>query len=257
MILRRIATAFRRQDWVTVLVEILIVVLGVFLGIQLGNWNEARAGRDLGKDYTIRLIADLEQDLESARGLISYYDAVTESINATDRLLTSPDPDSTALVVAAYRASEYSGNPSRRATWNQILSSGHLSLLPDAALESGLSDYYRFQNDNDDSIARLQDTPYRQAVRSLVPLPVQLSMRAGCSDVLDDNYVIVGFVIDCKLDIDKSMINETAQALQASATIRELLRYQYSMVATVQVNNTANALVLEQLLETLTQEDSN
>ena len=45
MILRRIATAFRKQDWFTVAVETLIVVLGVFLGIQLGNWNDARALR--------------------------------------------------------------------------------------------------------------------------------------------------------------------------------------------------------------------
>lgn len=42
MILRRLSDAFRKQDWFTVAVEILIVVLGVFLGIQLGNWNEAR-----------------------------------------------------------------------------------------------------------------------------------------------------------------------------------------------------------------------
>ena len=42
MILRRLSDAFRKQDWFTVAVEILIVVLGVFLAIQLGNWNEAR-----------------------------------------------------------------------------------------------------------------------------------------------------------------------------------------------------------------------
>lgn len=45
MILRRISDAFRKQDWFTVGVETLIVVLGVFLGIQLGNWNDARKAR--------------------------------------------------------------------------------------------------------------------------------------------------------------------------------------------------------------------
>ena len=43
MILRRITEAFRRQDWFTVAIETLIVVLGVFLGLQVNNWNEARA----------------------------------------------------------------------------------------------------------------------------------------------------------------------------------------------------------------------
>ena len=42
MILRRIAEAFRRQDWFTVFVETMIVVVGVFVGLQVDNWNAAR-----------------------------------------------------------------------------------------------------------------------------------------------------------------------------------------------------------------------
>jgi hypothetical protein len=45
MILRRIASAFRRQDWFTVFVETMIVVLGVFLGLQVNNWNAAGQDR--------------------------------------------------------------------------------------------------------------------------------------------------------------------------------------------------------------------
>jgi hypothetical protein len=43
MILRRLTTAFRKQDWFTVVVETLIVVFGVFMGLQVNNWNAARA----------------------------------------------------------------------------------------------------------------------------------------------------------------------------------------------------------------------
>ena len=50
MILRRLTDALRKQDWFTVVIETLIVVLGVFLGIQLGNWNEARAEQRLAED---------------------------------------------------------------------------------------------------------------------------------------------------------------------------------------------------------------
>lgn len=34
MILRRITANFRRQDWTAVAVELLIVVVGVFIGLQ-------------------------------------------------------------------------------------------------------------------------------------------------------------------------------------------------------------------------------
>ena len=35
MILRRLATSIRKQDWFAVVIETLIVVMGVYLGIQL------------------------------------------------------------------------------------------------------------------------------------------------------------------------------------------------------------------------------
>ena len=48
MILRRLTDSFRKQDWFTVAVETLIVVLGVFLGLQVNNWNAARVMRTDG-----------------------------------------------------------------------------------------------------------------------------------------------------------------------------------------------------------------
>jgi hypothetical protein len=60
MILRRIASAFRRQDWFTVAVETMIVVMGVFLGLQVNNWNEAQRDREREALYLERLHADVE-----------------------------------------------------------------------------------------------------------------------------------------------------------------------------------------------------
>ena len=37
MILRRLATALRKQDWFSVAVETRIVMFGVFLGLQVNN----------------------------------------------------------------------------------------------------------------------------------------------------------------------------------------------------------------------------
>ena len=37
MILRRLATSIRKQDWFTVFIETLIVVFGVFIGLQVNN----------------------------------------------------------------------------------------------------------------------------------------------------------------------------------------------------------------------------
>ena len=45
MILRRLGERLRQQDWFAVTIELALVVAGVFLGIQVANWNEERKAR--------------------------------------------------------------------------------------------------------------------------------------------------------------------------------------------------------------------
>ena len=42
MILRRLGNALREQNWFTVVLEVLIVVVGIFFGLQVDDWNERR-----------------------------------------------------------------------------------------------------------------------------------------------------------------------------------------------------------------------
>lgn len=55
MILRRLATAVREQNWTAVLLEILVVVVGLFLGLQVDDWNRQRNDRTLERQYLERL----------------------------------------------------------------------------------------------------------------------------------------------------------------------------------------------------------
>ncbi len=64
MLLRRIANAFRRQDWFTVAVETMIVMFGVFLGLQVNNWNAAQTDKRLEKQYLQRLYDDVALSIE-------------------------------------------------------------------------------------------------------------------------------------------------------------------------------------------------
>jgi hypothetical protein len=79
------------------------VVIGVFIGIQVANWNEEMGERRLGSDYTKRLITELENDLLSNSTMFEYYKLVLISIEDTDRLLSNPHRDAKALVISAYR----------------------------------------------------------------------------------------------------------------------------------------------------------
>ena len=48
MILRRVIQHVRKQEWSAIVIDFFIVVVGVYMGIELGNWNE---DRDAHADY--------------------------------------------------------------------------------------------------------------------------------------------------------------------------------------------------------------
>ena len=59
MILRRMADGIRQQDWFTVIVEVLVVVVGIFLGLQVDDWNQARENRHAEQEFLNRLHEDV------------------------------------------------------------------------------------------------------------------------------------------------------------------------------------------------------
>ncbi|MEJ2129077.1 MAG: hypothetical protein P8X81_09535 [Woeseiaceae bacterium] len=66
MFLRRVWTQLANQDWPAVIIELFVVAVGIFLGLQASNWNDDLAERALERGYLIRLHEDM---LASATGL--------------------------------------------------------------------------------------------------------------------------------------------------------------------------------------------
>jgi hypothetical protein len=249
MILRRVIEHVRDQNWTAIAIDFCIVVIGVFVGIQVANWNEARADEQRGSDYVARLASDLGQDLASRTALVAYYADVLASVERTDALLADPQSDPQELVVAAYRASEINYQPASRATWDVIVSAGDVGLLPrDAAGYS--ADYFAFDSALD-AFGVLSDSDYRRSVRTTIPLAVQKALRAGCSDVRNEAQQITGFMAQCVLDIEPATIVATAAALRADPAVRANLRYQYSEVYSSHANIGGDVVAIRRSLAAL------
>lgn len=58
MLLRRITKHVQDQNWFAVGIDFFIVVIGVFIGLQVSNWNEAREQRFSETEYLERLYSD-------------------------------------------------------------------------------------------------------------------------------------------------------------------------------------------------------
>ena len=59
MLLRSVIKHVGEQNWAAVVIDFVIVVVGVFIGIQVANLNEARIDNQQSARFTERLIADL------------------------------------------------------------------------------------------------------------------------------------------------------------------------------------------------------
>lgn len=62
---QRIRKHLKAQDWFTVFVEVAILVVGVFLGIQVSDWNDARKDRADEAEF----LRQLQVDIVSAKEL--------------------------------------------------------------------------------------------------------------------------------------------------------------------------------------------
>ena len=63
MILRRVIQHVKNQEWTAIWIDLVIVVVGVFIGIQVANWNEDRASRNAEARHLEEIAEDLRADI--------------------------------------------------------------------------------------------------------------------------------------------------------------------------------------------------
>jgi len=145
MILRRVIGHVRNQQWTAIFIDLIIVVLGVVIGLQVNNWNEERRDRARERVYLENIAAELDESIAS----ISRSIELTKERIALDELLikASTDPEAVRaepgrFVYAITRggwtfAPTLSGN-----TFEEIKASGNLGTFRDRKLVLGLMKFY-------------------------------------------------------------------------------------------------------------------
>jgi hypothetical protein len=188
-ILRRFSSRLRQHDWTAVLIEMVIVVVGVFLGIQAANWDQARQDRRDERRVYKQLIQDLRADLDTLRITVDrsrVYDRAAENVLAAMRSgnLSHTDPARFAVDVH-YAGFLYLPRPARR-TYDELVSTGGLRLLRNEAAKDAIADYYAtFDSSRQwDPLLREQQGDYWRLTAGVVPRRVlQSAIRFSVPDV--------------------------------------------------------------------------
>lgn len=143
MILRRLAAALRRQDWSTVLVEIMIVVLGVFIGLQVQQWADAKRQVRLEGFYTQRLHDEVVDLLATRAPLFELRNQLGEALStATQTLFDSTDRELTEMECRSIAFSFIVSNPTDDlASLLELQSSGQFSLFGNRRVSTALGSF--------------------------------------------------------------------------------------------------------------------
>lgn len=146
MILRRIIEHVKAQNWFAVGLDFVIVVIGVFVGLQVNNWNEARAERAKEYGYLVRLHEDLTRSIATIDRTVGMLErqaaGQTVFLDALERCAVSPG--SSDEIEYAISTLGYINAPifSSR-TYDELTSSGSFYVIENEEIRTGLSDVVR------------------------------------------------------------------------------------------------------------------
>jgi hypothetical protein len=240
MILRHVIEHMKHQHWTAIWIDLVIVIVGVFLGTQVSNWNTERETRQKSAVFTERLKADLRVEAWAYEFLIDYNkDVLANARRALDALSGDRPLSDEQFVISAYRATQYEASDRRRATYDELVSTGTISLIVDQKLRETAIMVYATPL-IDQIMNGGKQSEYREIFRKTVSAPVQEDLMNKCSDriVLPLDYAGIVHTLDypCKLDAPADKIHAAAEALRSREGLVSALQLRFADVGTDRVN---------------------
>lgn len=156
--------------------EILLVVIGIFIAVQLNNWNQERKNEVQGQVYRTRMINDLKTDLSSISTRRNFFDVIMNyGLYATQHLKeedTENIEEQWKFVFSAFQTSQMWSFKTTSTTYNELQSTGLLPYLGNDSLLARISIYYI---DSPEQLSQLVGgvQTYRDFIRGIVPIHIQ------------------------------------------------------------------------------------
>ena len=238
MFLRRIIENLRVQNWTAVGIDFLIVVVGVFIGMQVNNWNQARAEKIETKHMLVALVPELQSQVEFFDSIRTYY---ATSRQYADQELAGwrGDPGLTdeQFVIAAYQATQITGIGTNAENWALTFGGEQLRNIDDPKIQRNMeimltSDYGPVSLD-------AAASPYREQVRHVIPIRVQDEIRRECGDRIVKGKAGAVFTVlpkTCALKITPAEAAKIAADLRARPELAQELNWHLAAIAVVLTN---------------------
>jgi len=180
-LVQRITQALREGRYKILLLELIVVAIGLFLGFQIDRLYEQYRDDQLAEQYIQRLTLDINADLDllarvlrAANFRIFATETIYNSIEDSDVPIKDPNLYIRSLEQATYRFDLISEN----STYTELISTGELNLLP-ISIRTILHSYYGLlaRREQFDAAADfVQDQSYQRFAGILLPEHIEGAM---------------------------------------------------------------------------------
>jgi hypothetical protein len=235
--------------------EIILVVIGILIALQINNWNEGRKERIKEKTYLSRLKEDLLSDKQVIQLNKDFYQSVFDAGSLVLTHAEGGDGISASkwdILTAYFHASQIWPMLMQSSTYEELKSSGELSLIQNVTLRNRLPFYHG------NGLRRYSQTmginpPYRKMVRSLIPSKVQNYLWDNCHVTEGDNQ----FLKKCDPFINEAESGILINRLSNNSKLIEELRFYISSIKVGQATLTEQGKLCDLLLEEIENELTN
>jgi len=225
MILRRLSQSLKEQNWTAIWIEFVLLVAGVFLGIQVSNWNAARADDIRAQTYLVRINDNLNYDLQAIERREVFWRQVIDYGNSAIRYAETGelvDGSKGKTMLAFYQASQLWPWVTNDTTYQELSNGGELGLIKDGNFRESLTKYYAEGAGKDLDYILSSQPEYRKIVRGLTPATVSNHVWVKCWK-LPNAYE--QYLLDCESPISEADAQKVLDAYLKHPELLSELRF--------------------------------
>ena len=232
--------------------EILLVVLGILIALQVDNWNEDRSKRRQAAEFRAQLREGVITDMENIQTRMRFFEKAISYGYQAEAELSSPKAQGEEarwqFLVQVFHASQIWNFNQATATYNEVQNPEMLGYLGPPKLLNALQRYYN-EWPLQLSVLTGGTQAYRDFVRSIVPMSLQEYMWGACYDI--DVLDIQSFVPCSAPPGEQEAIERAYREISGDVAFRRLLTQRLSTLYTRNVVYRNILLEAETLLELL------
>jgi hypothetical protein len=215
---RRVVDHLQGQHWTAIFIDLVIVVVGVFIGMQVSNWNDDRVERARENNLLVELRAEVAESIRQTDIQIRAFAQVERAGEKAMAYLDAGKPctdDCWPVIVEFFHASQWQTPMVGLPTYEEMRRNGWPR---QRAIVDAVEAYLRQSHQL--SAVTQQPPAYRALVRGLIPLSIHKHYWADCFKLANGEE---SYVEDCPQAVAPEVSAAGVAAIASNPDIRHAL----------------------------------